>query len=98
MNPLDMMKFKGMFEKFVTRHPMLPKFFARIQPEVKEGSVIELTVTPPDGEPLKANIKVQAEDMELLQMIKKYATKIKKTYHKCVIIRGMKERQSEGYS
>ena len=33
MNPLDMMKFKGMFEKFVTRHPMLPKFFARIQPE-----------------------------------------------------------------
>ena len=23
---------------------------------------------------------------------KKYATKIKKTYHKCVIIRGMKER------
>ena len=45
-------------------------FFARIQPEVKEGSVIELTVTPPDGEPLKANIKVQAEDMELLQMIK----------------------------
>ena len=64
MNPLDMMKFKGMFEKFVTRHPMLPKFFARIQPEVKEGSVIELTVTPPDGEPLKA------EDMELLQMIK----------------------------
>ena len=52
MNPLDMMKFKGMFEKFVTRHPMLQK----------------------------------------------YATKIKKTYHKCVIIRGMKERQSEGYS
>ena len=49
---------------------MLPKFFARIQPEVKEGSVIELTVTPPDGEPLKANIKVQAEDMALLQMIK----------------------------
>ena len=97
MNPLDMMKFKGMFEKFVTRHPMLPKFFARIQPEVKEGSVIELTVTPPDGEPLKANIKVgwgygaTAND-------KKYATKIKKTYHKCVIIRGMKERQSEGYS
>ena len=91
MNPLDMMKFKGMFEKFVTRHPMLPKFFARIQPEVKEGSVIELTVTPPDGEPLNANIKVQAED-------KKYATKIKKTYNKCVIIRGMKERQSEGYS
>ena len=61
MNPLDMMKFKGMFEKFVTRHPMLPKFFARIQPEVKEGSVIELTVTPPDGEPLKANIKAQAD-------------------------------------
>ena len=65
MNPLDMMKFKGMFDKFVTRHPMLPKIFERIQPEV-----IELTVTPPAGEPLKANIKVQAEDMELLQMIK----------------------------
>jgi hypothetical protein len=43
---------------------------ASAQPEVKEGSVIELTVTPPDGEPLKANIKVQAEDMALLQMIK----------------------------
>ena len=35
-----------------------------------KGSVIELTATPPDGEPLKANIKVQAEDMALLQMIK----------------------------
>lgn len=70
MNPMEMIKIKGMLERFIGRHPMLPKFFTRIQPEVREGSVIELTVTPPDGEPLKVNIKVQPEDMELLEMIK----------------------------
>lgn len=70
MNPMEMMKVKNMADKFIGRHPMLPKFFGRIKSEIKEGTVIEMTVTPPDGEPLKANIKIQPEDMELMELIK----------------------------
>ncbi len=70
MNPMEMIKVKNMVDKFIERHPMLPRFFGRIKPEIKEGTIIEITVTPLDGEQLKANIKVQPEDMEFMELIK----------------------------
>ena len=38
------------------------------------GSIIEITVTRPDGTPITANMRVQESDMELLQEIKEIAT------------------------
>ncbi|MFQ9151734.1 MAG: hypothetical protein ACLR6B_09685 [Blautia sp.] len=33
------------------------------------GSILEITVTPPDGEPISTNLKVQSSDLELLQKL-----------------------------
>lgn len=37
MNPLELMKAKGMIQDFGQRHPMIPKFFKRASLEIKEG-------------------------------------------------------------
>ena len=50
MNPLELMKAKGMIQDFGQRHPMIPKFFKRASLEIKEGTIIEMVVTAPDGE------------------------------------------------
>ena len=70
MNPLELMKAKGMIQDFGQRHPMIPKFFKRASLEIKEGTIIEMVVTAPDGEPIKTNFRVQAEDLELLNSLK----------------------------
>ena len=36
---------------------------------MEEGSLIEISVTPPDGEMISTNLKVQASDLELLQKL-----------------------------
>ena len=70
MNPLEMMKMKNKMTEFTNRHPMLPKFFNRAALEIKEDTVIDLVITPKDGTPIKTNIKVTKEDLELLETLK----------------------------
>lgn len=38
--------------------------------EIKEDTVIDLVITPKDGTPIKTNIKVTKEDLELLETLK----------------------------
>ena len=51
-----------------------PKFMAFLKQVlfngVEEGTVIEVTVTKPDGEPVTSNIRVTAEDMALFNSMK----------------------------
>ena len=70
MNPLEMMIMKNIMSEFTNRHPMLPKFFNRAALEIKEDTVIDLVITPKDGTPIKTNIKVTKEDLELLETLK----------------------------
>ena len=37
---------------------------------IKEGTVIEVTITDPEGNPLSTNIKVTESDMQLFETIK----------------------------
>ena len=64
---LELSNLKNRFEK---NHP---KFFPFIRAARKkalmEGSILEITVTPPDGEPISTNLKVQSSDLELLQKL-----------------------------
>ena len=62
--------YKRQIQDFGQRHPMIPKFFKRASLEIKEGTIIEMVVTAPDGEPIKTNFRVQAEDLELLNSLK----------------------------
>jgi len=70
MNPMLMMKITGMIEKFKNNHPKVFPFFRDASGKIREGSVIEIKVTDPEGESLTSNIRVTADDMELIATIR----------------------------
>lgn len=72
MNPGAIFKMKGVLEKFNQNHPKVVSYFASVfgQNGVPEGSVIELTVTKPGEEPVTTNMKVTADDVELVKLLK----------------------------
>lgn len=67
MNPVKLMQMKSMFEKFKISHPKIPAFFNDAVNSLQVGSIIEMKVTAPDGRTLCANMRVNADDMELLR-------------------------------
>ena len=70
-NPMNIMKIKGMWEKFQASHPKFPMFIRAVASEaIMEGSIIEINVTAPDGRKYSSNIKLNETDMELLKELK----------------------------
>lgn len=71
VNPAAIMKLMGAKNQFEQTHPKFAAFFQTILTQgVEEGSVIEITVTKPDGTPVTANMRVQKSDLELVQQLK----------------------------
>ncbi|MEE1100414.1 MAG: hypothetical protein U0K86_02915 [Agathobacter sp.] len=74
INPATIMKVMAAKNKFVGNHPKFAAFFKTIVSQgIEEGSVIEITVTKPDGTPVTANMKVLQSDLELVEEISKLA-------------------------
>ena len=69
MNPLDIMKIKPLLEKFRTTPPKVPMFFRAVSGKIEVGSIIELSITPPDGEKIVTNIRVTPDDIELAEKL-----------------------------
>ena len=66
INPLKIMQLKEGWSRFNSRHPRLAPFFQAVQARaLKEGTVIEIKVTTPEGQSLISSIRLSAEDMEL---------------------------------
>lgn len=70
MNPMNIMKMKGMFEKFNENHPKVPLFFRDAGQCIGEGTVVEIRVTTAEGKSLCTNMKVTAQDMEMIKQLK----------------------------
>lgn len=71
MNPASIMKIMSAKAQFERNHPKFSAFVRTVfSKPIEEGTVIEITVTRPDDEPLTANIKVQQSDLELLESLK----------------------------
>ena len=70
MNPMAMMKVAGMMENFKRNHPKVFPFVKEAGNRIKEGSVIEITITDPSGESITSNIRVMADDIEMVQALK----------------------------
>ena len=63
-----LMKVKSSWDKFTRNHPKFPTFLNAVKAQgVKEGAIIEIRITNPDEEPLIGNIKVTAEDLDLVK-------------------------------
>ncbi|MCI7469262.1 MAG: hypothetical protein PUG68_09725 [Lachnospiraceae bacterium] len=71
MNPGSIFKIKGILDKFNQNHPKVVSYFSAVFGNgMPEGSIIELTVTKPGEEPVTTNMKVTADDVELVQTLK----------------------------
>ena len=54
---------------FQRRHPKFVPFCRAAKTRITEGTVLEITVTPPDGQPLSMNLKVAAQDLDALNQL-----------------------------
>ncbi len=71
INPMKLMQMKNAWNEFTGRHPKLPKFFEAVsQKALREGTVMEISVTTPEGETLASNIRLTEEDMALIRELK----------------------------
>lgn len=71
LNPMALMKLKKSWETFVANHPKFPAFMqAASQGMIGEDSIIEVSITSPDGRKISTNIKVTQSDMELFEGLK----------------------------
>lgn len=71
VNPASIMKLMSAKNKFSQTHPKFAAFFQTVIAQgIEEGTVVEITVTRPDGTSLTGNMKVQQSDLELMQELK----------------------------
>ncbi len=71
MNPTQIFQILGAWQKFTQNHPKFPQFIKAVAAEgVREGTVMELTVTTPEGKEYCTNLKIRQEDLELLASLR----------------------------
>ena len=67
INPMKLMQFKSMGDRFKANHPKIPGFVDAAMRSIQEDSIIEVTVTGPDGKKICTNMRVTADDMQMLR-------------------------------
>lgn len=70
-NPADLMKVMQMKNKFQSAHPRFCAFISDVARQgVGEGDIIEVTLTKADGTKTTANMRVNAEDVNMVNELK----------------------------
>lgn len=71
MNPIAMMQAAGRIKIFQEQHPKALAFIKSVSDnDIREGSIIEVKVTTPEGRESVSNIKVTKDDMETFKLLK----------------------------
>ncbi len=71
INPMALLGLKSDFDRFKKNHPKFIQFAkALTKAGLQEGTIMECKVITPDGQELQANIKITADDLELLEKMK----------------------------
>lgn len=71
MNPMALLKAKKSWETFVGNHPRFPAFLQAVQGAgIQEGTVIEISVTTPEGRNMMTNVKITDSDMQVFEELK----------------------------
>ena len=71
MNPMAILSMKSSLEKFRDNHPRFMQFLATMtQNGLEEGTILECKVITPEGKEIQANIKINQDDLELIEKIK----------------------------
>lgn len=76
MNPADLMKLSSRLKIFKEQHPKAEAFLNAVGREgMTEGSVLEFKCTTPEGKEYITNIRVTADDLETIEILKKISRK-----------------------
>lgn len=68
INPMKLMQIKNMMTRLRDNHPKFPAFIQAVsQRAIYADTVIEITVTTPNGERLESNLKLKESDIEVLR-------------------------------
>ena len=71
MNPTAIFKAKKTWETFCMNHPKFPSFLQAAQSAgLKEGTIIEVSMTTPEGKTLSTNVRLTASDIEAFNNLK----------------------------
>lgn len=69
-NPASILQFRKDWGEFEERHPKFVTFLgALFKSGISEGSVVEITVTLPDGKKLESNMRISDKDLEFMKNI-----------------------------
>ena len=71
INTTQIFQFMGAWQKFTSNHPKFPRFLKAVAAEgIKEDTVIEVSVTTPEGKTYCSNLKITQSDLELFEQMK----------------------------
>ena len=71
INPLELAKMRERLQIFEQEHPKLQAFVKEVgEHAVMEGTIAEIKVTTPQGKEYITNLRLTAEDMETLRLIR----------------------------
>ena len=65
----NIMKITGAWNTFKSNHPSSRHSVRQFHAKLKEGSIIEIAITTPEGEKIETNLKVKDSDLELLKQL-----------------------------
>ena len=69
MDPFKMMHIKPALEQFAERHPRFVQFLGFASGALQEGSLLEISIKDPEGKRAVTNLRVSAEDAELMRQL-----------------------------
>lgn len=62
---------KSGMDRFRANHPKFPMFLKAVSQEaLREGTLIEINVTTPEGKTYCTNVRLKPDDMELIDLFK----------------------------
>ena len=71
INPTQLFQLLGAWQKFTANHPKFPKFLKAVAAEgIQEHTIIEVSVTTPEGKTYCSNLKITQDDLDLLEQFK----------------------------
>ena len=70
-NPAAILQMMNLWNRFQNNHPKFPRFLSAVaKSAIREGSIIEIKVTTAEGESFDSNLKINADDMEMIRQLR----------------------------
>lgn len=70
-NPAAFFQMLNLWSRFQNNHPKFPKFISAVMKDaIKEDSIIEIKVTTAEGECYNSNLKINADDMDMIRQFR----------------------------